>query len=103
MTITPLRPTGAGLAPTEKDLWPHLGLDNACIYCGCFQTDERAETDRTVAHVVRDLAAVHRVRETLRTQFGIEHPGYDDDIYDLLCELDTAEQTAALAESEVAR
>lgn len=104
-TLTDRGPAVLDRSPTEAELFPHLGKDDACIYCGVFQTDEQAEADRTITHIARDLAAVHRVRETLRTQFGIEHPGYDADVYDLLCELDiaTRAQAPALAETAVAR
>lgn len=90
MTITPLPTPRTAARPSEKDLFPHLGKEDVCIYCGCFQTDEQAEADRTIEHVSRDLVALHRIRESLRVEFGIDNPGYDDDVYDLLCELETA-------------
>lgn len=95
--------TALHLVPTEKDLSPHLGKDETCIYCGIAQTDEQAET-RTIDHIARDLAAVHRIREALRTEFDFENPGYDADVYDLLCELATATRAAeATAGMAVAR
>lgn len=100
MTITPIR---TDRTPTGADLFPHLGKDDVCIYCGVLQTDEQAEV-RTVEHVTRDLVAVHQVKETLAREFGIDSPSYEDDVYDLLCDLDTAtRQAAALAGTAVAR
>lgn len=93
-----MAPTTLTLVPTEADIYPHLGKTDACIYCGTPQTDEEAE-QRTLEHITRDLAAVHRIREALRTEFDFENPGFDDDVYDLLCELDTAVKAAALAEA----
>lgn len=100
-----MAPTTLALVPTEADIYPHLGKTDACIYCGTPQTDEQAENDRTVEHVTRDLVTLHRIREALRVEFGFENPGFDDDVYDLLCELDTATRTTtpALAEKAVAR
>lgn len=94
--------TALYLVPTETDLFPHLGKDETCIYCGIPQTDEQAE-QRTFDHVARDLAEIHRIREALRTEFDFEAPGYDADVYDLLCELATATEAPALAETAVAR
>lgn len=99
-----MAPTTLTLAPTEKDLFPHLGKDDACIYCGAPQTDEETE-DRSLEHVTRDLVALHRIRETLRVDFGYDNPGYEADVYDLLCELETATRATApaLAETAVTR
>lgn len=94
-----MAPTTLTLVPTEADIYPHLGKDDTCIYCGTPQTDEQAENDRTIEHVTRDLVTLHRIREALRVEFGFENPGFDDDVYDLLCELDTAVKAAALAEA----
>lgn len=109
MTATPITITFPRSQPvqvplTDEQIWPYIGLEDTCSYCGAAQTDEQAE-DRTVDHIARDLAAIHRIREALRTEFGFENPGYDDDVYDLLCELDQAERTEApaLAETAVAR
>lgn len=100
MTITPIR---TDHTPTEADLFPHLAKDDVCIYCGTIQSDAAAEI-RTVEHITRDLVAVHRVKETLAREFGIDSPSYDDDVYDLLCDLDTAtRQAPALAETAVTR
>lgn len=102
-TLIPIR-KHADRKPTEAELFPHLEKDNVCIYCGRFQTDAEAE-QRTRTHITEDLLAVHRTNEGLIRDFGIQHPGYRDDVYDLLCELDAAEAgdraaeyTAALAE-----
>lgn len=95
--------TALHLVPTETDLFPHLGKDETCIYCGTPQTDEQAE-HRTIDHIARDLAALHHIREALRTEFDFENPGYDADVYDLMCELAAAtRQTPALAGMAVAR
>lgn len=95
-----MAPTTLTLVPTEADIYPHLGKDDTCIYCGTPQTDEQAENDRTVEHVTRDLVTLHRIREALRVEFGFENPGFDDDVYDLLCELDTATRATAPALAE---
>lgn len=84
----PVRPL-AHRSPTEAELFPFLGVDDVCIYCGRFQTDEEAE-QRTATHIRADLLAVHRANEALMRDFGTQHPGYQDDVYDLLCELDAA-------------
>lgn len=102
MTITPIRAPFASVpvrplahrSPTEAELFPHLEKDDVCIYCGHFQTDEQAE-QRTADHIQADLVAVHRASESLIGDFGIPHPGYQDDVYDLLCELDDAVRAAA--------
>lgn len=101
MTATPVtitfprsQPVQAPLA--DEQVWPYIGLEDTCSYCGTAQTDEQAE-DRNVDHIARDLAAIHRIRKVLRTEFGFENPGYDADVYDLLCELDTATRTQAPA------
>lgn len=102
MTITPIRaPRAAGpvrpLAhrdPTDAELFPFLDLVDVCIYCGRFQTDEHAE-QRTAAHIQADLVAVHRASEALIRDFGLPHPGYQHDVYDLLCELDNTLRDAA--------
>ena len=88
-----MAPTTLTLVPTETDLFPHLGKADSCIYCGTPQTDEQAE-NRTVDHIARDLAEIHRIRESLRVDFGEEHPGYDADLYDLLSELTAATRPA---------
>lgn len=102
MTITPscapyatvpVRPL-AHRSPTEAELFPHLEKDDVCIYCGRFQTDEQTE-QRTAAHIQAGLVAVHRASEALIGDFGIRHPGYQDDAYDLLCEFDNAVRAAA--------
>lgn len=98
-TITFTRSKPVQVPLTDEQIWPYIGLEDTCPYCGTAQTDEQAE-DRTVEHIARDLATVHRIREALRTEFGFEAPGYDDDVYDLLCELDTVtRQAPALAEA----
>ena len=89
MTITPIRPR-FDRQPTEAELFPFLEHVDVCIYCGRFQNDEQAE-ERTVAHIQADLLAIHRANEGLIRDFGLEHPGFRDDVYDLLCELDGAE------------
>lgn len=101
MTITPIH---TDRVPTEADLFPHLDKEDVCIYCGCFQTDEQAEI-RTIEHITRDLLAVQRVKETLAREFGVASPGYEDNVYDLLCDLDTAhrEEAPALTGTGVAR
>ncbi len=90
MTITPIRLT----VPTHV-LVPAPGTEGVCIYCGRFQTDEEAERNRTREHVIADLLAVHRAAVALAAEFGVDSPGYADDVYDLLCELDTADKDAA--------
>lgn len=79
--------------PTEAELFPFLEQVDVCIYCGRPQTDEQAE-HRTTEHITEDLLAIHRHDAALRRTFGAPHPGYEDDVYDLLCELDAAEQDA---------
>ncbi|WP_122940954.1 hypothetical protein [Brachybacterium sp. EE-P12] len=96
-TITPFRapprdlpgPPPRAPLPTEAELFPFLGVDDVCIYCGRFQTYEEAE-QRTATHIRADLLAVHRTNEALMRDFGEQHPGYQDDVYDLLCEPDSA-------------
>lgn len=80
---------GAQRVPTEADLFPHSGEDT-CYYCGRFQTDEQADSGRTIEHVTSDLLAVHRTSEALKAGFSIDHPAYAADIFDLLCDLDAA-------------
>lgn len=98
ITFPQPKPVQAPLA--DEQIWPYTGLENTCPYCGTAQTDEQAE-DRTVDHIARDLATILRIREALRTEFDFEAPGYDADVYDLLCELDTATRTQAPALAEV--
>jgi hypothetical protein len=104
MTITPIRAPRATVpvrplahrSPTEAELFPFLDQVEVCIYCGRFQTDEQAE-QRGAEHIQRDLVAVHRASEALIRDFGVPHPGYQHDVYDLLCELDNAVYAAAAA------
>lgn len=102
MTITPIRAPFATVpvrplahrSPTDAELFPHLEKDDTCIYCGRFQTDEQAG-QRTADHIQADLVAVHRASEALIRDFGLPHPGYQHDVYDLLCELDNTLRDAA--------
>lgn len=72
--------------------------DEGCIYCGDLIPDEQIEESRrSVEHVLRDLLAVHRTREALAREFRIDSPGYESDVYDLLCDLDAASEAEALA------
>lgn len=100
MSITALHPTRLDRTPTDEELFPYTGKVGICIYCGAIETDEDAE-NRTADHIQRDLLAIHRTNEGLKATFGIDHPGYQMDVYDLLCELDAA-SAPALAVSLVA-
>lgn len=85
-------PAAAGVqhGPAHADLFPHIGQEDACSYCGRHQTDEEAEAGRTLEHVTKDLLAIHRTNEGLKRTFGTDHPGYSSDVFDLLCDLDAA-------------
>lgn len=94
----PVRPL-AHRRPTEAELFPLLDQVEVCIYCGRFQTDGQAER-RTADHIQADLVAVHRASESLIRDFGVPHPGYQHDVYDLLCELDNTVRPAVSAPLE---
>ena len=70
------------LSGSLTGLLPHS--DGVCTYCGRF---EREDEPRSWHHVIEDLVAVHRAREELRVEFGLDLAGDRDDIHDLLCEL----------------
>lgn len=77
------------LTPTDLELFPFFGLDDTCEYCGAPQTDAEAE-HRTVDHITRDLVAINHQSSVLLDKYGILHPGYDDNLYDLKAELAAA-------------
>lgn len=69
--------------------------DGKCCYCGINQDGDAP--DRSTTHIARDLAAVHREAEAHRSLTGAINADRADDVYDLLCELDST-TGAALAE-----